>query len=96
MNTEPVLVTGSTGYVGGRLVPQLLEAGHRVRVIGRSLAKLEARPWSSNPNIEMAQADVLDYESLSKAVQGCPAVPIAPAKDIQYREKNNQNSMLQI
>jgi uncharacterized protein YbjT (DUF2867 family) len=71
MRREPVLVTGSTGYVGGRLVPQLLSSGHRVRVVGRSLAKLRSRPWAAHPLLEMAQADVLDLESLEKAVQGC-------------------------
>ena len=42
MNPDPILVAGSTGYVGGRLVPQLLESGYRVRVLGRSLEKLQS------------------------------------------------------
>ena len=71
VRSQPVLVTGSTGYVGGRLVPQLLSSGHRVRVLGRSLAKLQSRPWATHPFLEMAQADVLDLESLKKACRGC-------------------------
>ena len=71
VRSQPVLVTGSTGYVGGRLVPQLLASGHRVRVLGRSLAKLQSRPWANDPLLEMAQADVLDLQSLKKATQGC-------------------------
>jgi len=74
VQSKPVLVTGSTGYVGGRLVPQLLTSGYRVRVIGRSLAKVQSRPWPSDPRIEMVQADVLDYDSLIKAAEGCWAV----------------------
>jgi uncharacterized protein YbjT (DUF2867 family) len=38
------LVTGATGYVGGRLVPELLRAGYQVRVMARSPAKLLRRP----------------------------------------------------
>lgn len=71
MRSQPVLVTGSTGYVGGRLVPQLLSSGHRVRVLGRSLSKLQSRPWAGHPLLEMARADVLDPASLKKAAQGC-------------------------
>jgi uncharacterized protein YbjT (DUF2867 family) len=50
MMTKPLLVTGSTGYVGGRLVPKLLESGYRVRALGRSTAKLKARPWANHPS----------------------------------------------
>jgi len=69
--TGPVLVMGATGYIGGRLVPLLLELGYAVRVMGRSLPKLESRPWASHPKLEVVQGDVLDIQSLKKAVQGC-------------------------
>ncbi|MCF8043165.1 MAG: SDR family oxidoreductase [Desulfarculaceae bacterium] len=68
---EPVLVLGATGYVGGRLVPRLLAAGHRVRAMGRSLDKLSCRPWASHPNCELVQGDVKDPLSLAKGMKGC-------------------------
>jgi uncharacterized protein YbjT (DUF2867 family) len=71
MHSKPVLITGPTGYVGGRLVPQLLKSKYRVRVVGRSIEKMKSRPWANDPGLEMAQADMLDYESLHKAAEGC-------------------------
>lgn len=73
MDARPVFMTGATGYVGGRLVPLLLESGYRVRVMGRSLSKLACRPWANHPSLELAQADVMDLESLKKAADGCRA-----------------------
>jgi uncharacterized protein YbjT (DUF2867 family) len=73
MRSEPVLVTGGTGYVGGRLVPQLLNSGYRVRVAVRSLAKLKSRPWSKHHALEMVRVDALDGDSMLKAAQGCRA-----------------------
>jgi uncharacterized protein YbjT (DUF2867 family) len=67
----PVLVTGATGYVGGRLVPLLLESGYRIRAMGRSLKKLEARQWADHHNVELVQGDVFDRESLINAARGC-------------------------
>ncbi|WP_449243894.1 SDR family oxidoreductase [Desulfobacca acetoxidans] len=71
MRSEPVLVTGATGYIGGRLIPHLLAAGYRVRALGRSLSKLQCRPWASHPAVELAQGDVLDPASLKQATEGC-------------------------
>jgi uncharacterized protein YbjT (DUF2867 family) len=71
MDTRPILVTGATGYVGGRLVPRLLAAGYRVRAVGRSLAKLQARSWAGHPRLEAVRGDVLDAPALAKAAQGC-------------------------
>ncbi|NMC48756.1 MAG: NAD(P)H-binding protein, partial [Desulfovibrio sp.] len=71
MTDKPILVTGATGYVGGRLVPRLLDAGRRVRAVGRSLDKLGARPWAFHPNVELVQADLADLSSTRAALAGC-------------------------
>lgn len=63
MKNNLVLVTGVTGYIGGRLVPKLLEAGYRVRVMVRDRNRLQGRAWLNQ--VEVVQADVLDLVSLS-------------------------------
>jgi uncharacterized protein YbjT (DUF2867 family) len=70
---KPILVAGATGYVGGRLIPALLDAGYRVRAMGRSLEKLACRPWGHHPKVELVKGDVLDRESLETALSGCGA-----------------------
>ena len=70
---QPILVTGATGYVGGRLAPRLLAAGRRVRAVGRSLDKLACRPWAAHPNVELVKGDVQDASSLYQALKGCRA-----------------------
>jgi uncharacterized protein YbjT (DUF2867 family) len=63
-----VLVTGATGYIGGRLVPRLVDAGYRVRCLVRDPKRLQGRPWRSR--VEVAQGDVLDAASLETATRG--------------------------
>ncbi len=69
-----ILVTGATGYIGGRLVPRLLDAGYRVRCLARSPRKLETRSWSRHPKIEIVAGDLAEPESLAVALEGCAAV----------------------
>ena len=66
-----ILVTGATGYVGGRLVPKLLEAGYRVRCLVRDPSRLQGRVWLNK--VEVAQGDALDHDELVKAMQGVSA-----------------------
>ncbi|MER5300804.1 SDR family oxidoreductase [Streptomyces lasiicapitis] len=63
-----VLVTGATGYIGGRLVPELLDAGHRVRCLARSPEKLRDHPWAGR--VEVVRGDVTDAESVGGAMRG--------------------------
>ena len=62
------LVTGATGYIGGRLVPALLEAGYRVRAAVRDPARVRDQPWA--PDVEVVKADVTDPGSLPAAFEG--------------------------
>ena len=59
------LVTGATGYVGGRLVPRLLESGFAVRALARNPAKLAGVPWRDR--IEVSRGDLGDASSLVSA-----------------------------
>ncbi|MEV0264232.1 SDR family oxidoreductase [Streptomyces sp. NPDC050617] len=62
------LVTGATGYIGGRLVPELLAAGHRVRCLARSPEKLRDHPWADQ--VETVRGDVTDADSIGAALRG--------------------------
>ena len=42
---QHILVTGATGYIGGRLVPRLLEENYQVHVLVREIARLGGRFW---------------------------------------------------
>lgn len=62
-----ILVTGATGYVGGRLVPELLARGYDVRVMVRAISPELRDRW---PKVEIVVADALDPESLLPALEG--------------------------
>ena len=62
------LVTGATGYIGGRLVPRLLEDGYEVRVVSRNPARLHG-PWVHE--VEVVAADAGDPDAVAAAAAGC-------------------------
>ncbi|GBD86056.1 3 beta-hydroxysteroid dehydrogenase/Delta 5--_4-isomerase [bacterium BMS3Abin02] len=66
-----VLVTGATGYIGGRLVPRLLERGFQVRCMTRDPARLTLDPWRDQ--VEVVAADALEPDTLRVALSGCNA-----------------------
>jgi uncharacterized protein YbjT (DUF2867 family) len=62
-----ILITGATGYIGGLLVPELLDKGHDLRVLVRDPSRLNGRIW--NKQVEIVTGDVLDRDSLQPALQ---------------------------
>jgi uncharacterized protein YbjT (DUF2867 family) len=67
-----VLVTGATGYIGGRLIPALLDAGHDVRCLARNPHRLDDQPWRDE--VDVARGDLLDPAGLDAAFDGIDAV----------------------
>lgn len=63
-----VLVTGATGYIGGRLVPRLLAEGHAVRAMTRSHGRLRDVPWAAD--VTVVEADALGGKALDEALGG--------------------------
>ncbi|MBP6043170.1 MAG: SDR family oxidoreductase [Rhodoluna sp.] len=62
-----VLVTGATGYIGGRLVTHLLDVGYRVRVFSRQADRLRDYPWISK--VEVVEGDANDVVALNAALK---------------------------
>jgi uncharacterized protein YbjT (DUF2867 family) len=66
------LVTGATGYIGGRLVPRLLAAGFRVRVLARFPEKLRNIPWALD--VDIREGDLQDPIAVSAAMEDVDVV----------------------
>ncbi|NSW87341.1 MAG: NAD(P)H-binding protein [Syntrophobacteraceae bacterium] len=67
-----VLLTGATGFVGGRLLPALLEAGLSTRCLVRSAERFR-KPGTGGPGFETVEGDLLDPGSLARALEGMDA-----------------------
>ncbi|MDH4160037.1 MAG: SDR family NAD(P)-dependent oxidoreductase, partial [Actinomycetota bacterium] len=68
MKPRTALVTGATGYIGGRLVPELLAAGFEVRVLARDANRLVDRPWFGD--VTVVSGDASDRAALDEAMAG--------------------------
>ena len=71
ISSKPIFIAGATGYIGGHLLPRLLDAGYRGRVLLELPEKLADRPWSQHPNLTVIKGNVFDSESLCLTLVGC-------------------------
>jgi uncharacterized protein YbjT (DUF2867 family) len=67
---EPALclVTGATGYIGGRLIVELLKHGYRVRILARNADRLKYHPWIDQ--VEVSEGDAHNTDVLAEAMMG--------------------------
>lgn len=63
-----ILVTGATGYIGGRLIRELLEHGYHVRAMARRPEALASRSWAAS--VDLVQADAENLDDLRRACAG--------------------------
>ena len=90
-SSATVLVSGATGYVGGRLVPCLLREGYTVRCFVRDAKRLRAQPWGDR--VEVAVGDALDPETIDPAMRGVRAAyylihSLGAGDDFAERDRN--------
>lgn len=62
-----ILVTGATGYIGGRLIPELLEKGYDVSVFVRDPRRLQGRKWAQQ--VKIVQGDLENVEDIERALE---------------------------
>jgi uncharacterized protein YbjT (DUF2867 family) len=91
------LVTGATGYIGGRLVPRLLDAGLRVWALARNPDRLAEVPWRDD--VEVVRGDLGDVESLTAAFDGVDVVyylvhSMGTAKDFAAEERRSAENVV--
>ncbi len=85
-----VLVTGATGYIGGRLIPRLLARGFEVRALVRDRERIAGRPWADR--IEIVEGDLLGDGPIDRAFEGVEAAyylvhAMAAGADFERRDR---------
>lgn len=89
-----VLVTGATGYIGGRLVPRLLARGYDVRCIARDATRLSGRCW---PEVAVVEGDLADADAITRALEGIDVAYYlvhSMADGASFRERDHQIALL--
>lgn len=85
-----VLATGSTGYIGGRLVPRLLDRGHLVRCIARDPSHLDGRGWAG---AEIVGGDLVDRDAVARALHDIEVAYYlvhSMASEKSFRERDHE------
>ena len=101
VNVSKVLVCGATGYVGGRLVPRLLEEGVEVRCLVRSPEKMADLSYHDHPNLKIIQGSLDDEERIREAAAGVNAAyylvhaMISAGDDYDARDRELAKNFLQ-
>lgn len=96
-SARTVLVTGSTGYIGSRLVPRLLADGAAVTVLVRSPGKLDDVPWRDHVSIHKGDLD--DGASLREAMAGMDVVvhlvhSMGTSEDFEREERESTHTFV--
>lgn len=66
-----ILVTGATGYIGGRLIPKLIEKGFDVRVLVRDPRRLQGFGWETK--VEICKGDLKNVDEVKRATENVDA-----------------------
>lgn len=69
--SRTALVTGASGYIGGQVVPRLLDEGWTVRVLTRHRRSMEGKPWADR--VEVAEGDVGSADDMRRVLEGVDA-----------------------
>lgn len=86
-----IFITGATGFIGIRLSLKLAEEGYRVHALFRSSEKAK---FLNHPNIKLFKGDILDIQSISKAVEGCSVVyHVAAFTEIWIKDESIINKL---
>jgi len=94
------LVTGVTGYIGGRLVPELLKAGYAVRAVARHPQRLRDQPWRDAEGVEVVQGDASDAASMARAMEGVDIAyylihSLGSGRDFEARDRHTARTFAQ-
>ncbi|MBN2414174.1 DUF2867 domain-containing protein [candidate division KSB1 bacterium] len=66
-----ILVTGATGYIGGRLIPLLLKKGHKIRILVRNPKQIAGRSWAKD--VDIVKGSIEESDTIEKCLAGVDA-----------------------
>jgi len=71
---KTIFITGGAGFIGSTLAGRMVENNHIVLFDNLKRNSLKNQPFKNHPNLTLVQGDVLDFESVCKAMQGADVI----------------------